>query len=52
VFIIYGSVTSSMSSAGLQFIIIKLDKGFSTLPEAYADYADVFNFGKAVKLQI
>jgi hypothetical protein len=39
-----------MSSAGLQLIIIELDKGFSLLPEAYADYANVFNLGKAVKL--
>jgi hypothetical protein len=30
---------------------IKLDKDFSTLPEAYADYADVFNPNKAAKLQ-
>jgi hypothetical protein len=30
---------------------IKLDKGFFTLPEAYADYANMFNPNKAVKLQ-
>jgi hypothetical protein len=40
-----------MSSAKLQFIIIKLDKSSATLPEAYADYADIFNLNKAVKLQ-
>jgi hypothetical protein len=51
VFIVYGSVTSSMSSAGLQFMTIKLDKDSFTLPEAYADYANIFNFNKAVKLQ-
>jgi hypothetical protein len=30
---------------------IELDKGFSTLPEAYTDYADMFDPGKAAKLQ-
>jgi hypothetical protein len=40
-----------MSNAGLQFITIKLDKDSSLLPEAYADYTDVFNLDKAVKLQ-
>jgi hypothetical protein len=39
-----------MSSIRLQLIAIKLDKGFFILPEVYADYADVFNLGKAVKL--
>jgi hypothetical protein len=51
VFIIYGSVTSNMSSARLQLMTIKLDKDFFTLPEAYADYANVFNLNKAAKLQ-
>jgi hypothetical protein len=41
-----------MNSARLQLIIIELDKDFSILPEAYADYIDIFNFGKAAKLQI
>jgi hypothetical protein len=31
-------------------MIIELDKDFFTLPEIYADYADVFNPDKAVKL--
>ena len=30
---------------------IKLDKGSFTLLEAYADYVNVFNLSKAVKLQ-
>jgi hypothetical protein len=30
---------------------IKLNKGFSLLPEAYIDYADMFNLNKAIKLQ-
>jgi hypothetical protein len=51
VFIIYGSITNSMSNARLQFITIKLDKDSSILPKAYADYADMFNFSKTVKLQ-
>jgi hypothetical protein len=50
VFIIYGSITNNMNSAGLQFMVIKLDKDSFTLPEAYADYANIFNFNKAVKL--
>jgi hypothetical protein len=29
---------------------IKLDKGFSILPEAYADYVNVFDLSKAAKL--
>jgi hypothetical protein len=40
-----------MSSAGLQFIIIELDKDSSLLPEAYADYSNMFNSNKAAKLQ-
>jgi hypothetical protein len=32
-------------------MVIELDKGFFILPEAYTDYANVFNFSKAVKLQ-
>jgi hypothetical protein len=51
VFIVYGSVTNNMSNVRLQFMIIELNKGFFTLPEAYADYADVFNFNKIAKLQ-
>jgi hypothetical protein len=51
VFIVYGSVANNMNSAGLQFIIIKLDKDSFSLPEAYADYSNIFNSGKAVKLQ-
>jgi hypothetical protein len=51
VFVVYGSITSSISSAGLQFMAIELDKGFFTLPEVYADYANIFNFSKTAKLQ-
>jgi hypothetical protein len=51
VFIIYDSVASNMSSVKLQFMIIELNKGFFTLPEAYTDYADIFNPDKAAKLQ-
>jgi hypothetical protein len=51
VFIIYGSIASNINNAGLQLIAIKLDKDSSTLPEAYADYTDIFNFDKATKLQ-
>jgi hypothetical protein len=40
-----------MSSAKLQFMAIELDKGSSTLPEAYADYANIFNPNKTAKLQ-
>ena len=29
---------------------VKLDKGFSLLPEIYADYENVFNPGKTAKL--
>jgi hypothetical protein len=47
----YGSVASNINSAELQLMIIELDKGSFTLPEAYADYANVFNPSKAVKLQ-
>jgi hypothetical protein len=47
----YGSIANNMSNAGLQLMIIKLDKSSSTLPEAYADYTNVFDFGKAAKLQ-
>jgi hypothetical protein len=50
VFIVYGSVTNSMNSAGLQLMTIELDKDSSSLPEAYADYNDMFNFNKTVKL--
>jgi hypothetical protein len=50
VFIVYGLVASSISSARLQFIAIKLDKSSSTLPETYADYTNMFNFNKAAKL--
>jgi hypothetical protein len=39
-----------MNSAGLQLMAIELDKGFFSLPEAYADYSDIFNPGKTVKL--
>ena len=49
-FVVYGSVASNMSNTGLQLIIIKLDKGSFSLPEAYANYSNVFNFGKAAKL--
>jgi hypothetical protein len=35
----------------LQFIAIKLNKGFFILPKTYADYADMFNPSKTVKLQ-
>jgi hypothetical protein len=51
VFIVYSSVASSMSSVRLQLMAIKLDKGSFTLPEAYADYANMFNSDKAAKLQ-
>jgi hypothetical protein len=40
-----------MNSARLQFIIIKLNKNSFTLPEAYANYADIFNLNKTTKLQ-
>jgi hypothetical protein len=50
VFIVYGSVASSISNVGLQLIAIKLDKGSFSLPEAYADYADIFNLNKTTKL--
>jgi hypothetical protein len=50
VFIMYNSVASNMSNAELQFITIKLNKDFFTLPEAYADYANIFNFNKTAKL--
>jgi hypothetical protein len=30
---------------------IELDKDSFTLPETYADYADIFNFNKMAKLQ-
>jgi hypothetical protein len=50
VFIIYNSVASNISSARLRLMAIELDKGFSTLFEAYADYADMFNLNKAAKL--
>jgi hypothetical protein len=50
VFIVYNSVTNSMNSARLQFMAIKLDKDSFILPEAYADYADMFNPNKTVKL--
>jgi hypothetical protein len=52
VFIVYDSVANNISNVRLQLIIIKLDKGSSSLPKAYADYSDVFNPNKAVKLQI
>jgi hypothetical protein len=51
VFIVYDSVASNMNSAGLQLMAIKLDKDSFTLPETYADYANIFNFNKAAKLQ-
>jgi hypothetical protein len=51
VFIIYDSIASNINSVRLQFIAIKLDKGFSILPEIYTDYANMFNPGKAAKLQ-
>jgi hypothetical protein len=47
----YGSVANNISNAGLQLMIIKLDKDSFTLPEAYADYVNVFNLNKAAKLQ-
>jgi hypothetical protein len=50
VFIVYGSVASSISSAGLQLMTIELNKGSFLLPEVYADYNDVFNLSKAAKL--
>jgi hypothetical protein len=31
---------------------IELDKNSFLLPEVYADYSDIFNFSKTVKLQI
>jgi hypothetical protein len=39
-----------MNNAELQFITIELDKGSSTLPEAYTDYTNMFNPNKAAKL--
>jgi hypothetical protein len=51
VFIVYGSVTNSISSARLQLIIIELNKDSFSLPEVYADYTNVFNFNKTAKLQ-
>jgi hypothetical protein len=51
VFIVYNSIANNMSNVRLQLIIIELDKGSFTLPETYADYTDMFNFNKAVKLQ-
>jgi hypothetical protein len=50
VFIVYGSIANSINNVRLQFITIKLDKGFSLLPEAYTDYSNMFNPGKAAKL--
>jgi hypothetical protein len=50
VFVVYGSVTSNINNAGLQLMIIELDKGFSLLPKAYADYSDIFNPNKTAKL--
>jgi hypothetical protein len=50
VFIVYDSVTNSINNARLQFMTIKLDKNSFTLPEAYADYADMFNLNKTAKL--
>jgi hypothetical protein len=50
VFIVYGSIANNMSNAGLQLIIIKLDRGSFSLPEAYTEYNNIFNPGKAVKL--
>jgi hypothetical protein len=47
---VYGSIANNINSAGLQFMAIKLNKGSSSLPEAYADYSDIFNFDKAAKL--
>jgi uncharacterized protein YacL len=40
-----------MNNARLQLIIIKLDKDSFTLPEAYADYTNMFNLNKIAKLQ-
>jgi hypothetical protein len=51
VFIVYDSITNNINSAGLQLIAIELNKDSFSLPEAYADYANVFNLSKAVKLQ-
>jgi hypothetical protein len=51
VFIIYDSVANNMSNARLQLIVIKLDKGSSTLPEAYTNYTNIFNLSKTAKLQ-
>jgi hypothetical protein len=51
VFIVYDSVANNMSNARLQFMTIELNKGSSILPEAYADYTNVFNFNKTAKLQ-
>jgi hypothetical protein len=48
---VYDLIASNTSNAGLQLIIIELDKNSFTLPEAYANYANVFNSDKAVKLQ-
>jgi hypothetical protein len=31
-------------------MVIELDKDSSLLPEAYADYANMFNLGKTAKL--
>jgi hypothetical protein len=50
VFIVYDSVTSNINSAGLQLMAIELDKDSFILPEAYADYANMFNPNKAAKL--
>jgi hypothetical protein len=40
-----------MSNVRLQLITIELDKDSFSLPEAYTDYANIFNFNKAAKLQ-
>jgi hypothetical protein len=50
VFVVYNSVTSNISSVKLQFMAIELDKGFSILSKAYADYADMFNPNETAKL--
>jgi hypothetical protein len=50
VFIVYGSVINNISRARLQLITIKLNKDSFTLPEAYADYTNMFNLNKTAKL--
>jgi hypothetical protein len=50
VFIVYNSIANNINSAGLQLMAIKLNKDSSSLPEAYADYINIFNLNKVIKL--